>query len=538
MLQRVPQIIFYWIVLVAVTLRLNRISGRSLWFDEALSWKLQSFSMGLMLQRTGEPTTTHPPLYFLMLHLWTDCFGDSETAMRSLSAVLGVALILAMHKLIRSLGSLSGTLNGTDDERTVTAAVLACGFLAISNLHIHQSQQVRGYTLAALLTVVSSVFLVRAISHLGNTRIQWCGYIGSVVALCYTHNLGLFSVFAQGVFAGLYLWMPGAAARGPSVAWGGGSPDVESVRRLRQTRISFVVAVAVAAVAYLPWLTRSLGQSQKLRSSWTRPLTLDTVAIEIENALTGTSTESFTFPSTFSWAVLIGLVLLWSLLVLRGGWPGLFLAILGAVPCGLIGAYSLYSQRSIFDARYLMFAQVAWLAAAAWLLSRIHSRRLRVGLAMLSMSGCAYFCWDIQSSHAALSNPGMRDALGHVLEYRQEDEIVIAATPFVFFGSQYYARNHCQVQVAARKKDRFSLNGESQLLTSDLVTPKEVSTRDPPGIWIVTSASYMDNSKSQFPPNCVVPREAWRLVEAREFQQDFFWEDAVEVRHYRRRGGY
>ena len=75
------------------------------------------------------------------------------------------------------------------------------------------------------------------------------------------------------------------------------------------------------------------------------------------------------------------------------------------------------------------------------------------------------------------------------------------------------------------------LNGESQLLTTDLVTPAEITESKPSGIWVLTSASYMSVAKSQFPPNCVVPPAFWRLVETVDFDQDLYWEHPVQVRY-------
>ncbi len=515
------------ILLVAVGLRLHGITARGLWLDEVLSWKLQTFPVNLMIQRTGEPTTTHPPLYFLILHVWTRLFGDSAAVMRGLSVVFGIATLPAMFLLLKTFGHLlrqdDSTNHGENDEKTTTAALLACIFLATSNLHIHQAQQVRGYTLAAFLTVISSVFLIRGLAWAKHMRVIWAAYTGSEIALIYTHNLGLFSVVAQGLFAVLYLWAPGAVKR-----MRGGNDRVV----LRRARLLFSVSVLIVTVVYLPWLTRSLGQSGKLRTSWSKPVTAETIPVEVEQALTGTSTERVFQPTSGSWSFLAGLVVLGLLLVVLCGWPGVFLFLTGAVPPLLIYVYSLYSQRSIFDARYLMFAQQMWLAGAAWLVSRIPSRPERICAALIPASWLVFWCFDVQSTRAATAEPGIRAAVAHVVQHRRAEEIVIAETPFVFFGAQYYARNDCLVRVCAAERDRFLLNGESQLLPSDIVTPGDVANSPPAGIWVVTSTSYMNIAKSQSPTNCVAPSAAWKLEETLEFAQDLYWEQPVEIRHY------
>ena len=55
----------------------------------------------MMIERTGESTAVHPPLYFALLRGWTSCFGDSEWGLRSLSAVAGVLTIVGACLLAR-----------------------------------------------------------------------------------------------------------------------------------------------------------------------------------------------------------------------------------------------------------------------------------------------------------------------------------------------------------------------------------------------------------------------------------------------------
>src|SRR5258705_3967471 len=60
-------------------------AGKSLWLDEAYSVLVakQHFSEMLVSLRHD----THPPLYYLLLSIWTKLFGDVEIALRSLSGV-------------------------------------------------------------------------------------------------------------------------------------------------------------------------------------------------------------------------------------------------------------------------------------------------------------------------------------------------------------------------------------------------------------------------------------------------------------------
>ena len=79
----------------------------------------------------------HPPLYYFLLRIWTRIFGMTEIALRSLSALLGVLLVLATAELGRRIFS---RVTG------LTAGILA----AAAPFQVYYSQEVRMYILLAL----------------------------------------------------------------------------------------------------------------------------------------------------------------------------------------------------------------------------------------------------------------------------------------------------------------------------------------------------------------------------------------------------
>src|SRR4051794_40779903 len=69
-----------------------RLYARSeLWLDEALSVNIASLPVHDMFEALRHDG--HPPFYYLLLHEWIDVFGDSNIAVRSLSAVFAVAAL-------------------------------------------------------------------------------------------------------------------------------------------------------------------------------------------------------------------------------------------------------------------------------------------------------------------------------------------------------------------------------------------------------------------------------------------------------------
>ena len=98
--------------------------------------------------------STHPPLYFVLTHLWLKLFPSeaglaSIWAARSLSALLGVLSIPAIFYFTRLA------------SRSLVPAQIAAAIMAVSPFGIFLATQARHYTLIILLTIASlSCFIV------------------------------------------------------------------------------------------------------------------------------------------------------------------------------------------------------------------------------------------------------------------------------------------------------------------------------------------------------------------------------------------
>jgi mannosyltransferase len=110
-------VILIGILILAAVLRWISIATESLWLDESYSWwdAQQSLHDLWTLVPQCDP---HPPLYFFLLKGWLDLFGDSLTAMRSLSMVFGIATVamvfLAGRAITPGIGRLAGLLFAVD----------------------------------------------------------------------------------------------------------------------------------------------------------------------------------------------------------------------------------------------------------------------------------------------------------------------------------------------------------------------------------------------------------------------------------------
>ena len=142
------------ILLLAAALRFYRLAGQSLWSDKGNSVALAQAGLAEITARTA--LDIHPPLYYWLLHFWIHLFGQSEVAVRSLSAVAAVLLVGIIYQLGARLF----------DRR---AGLMAAFVAAVSPFQVYYAQEARMYALLALLgalTVWATVEWMATRSHL------------------------------------------------------------------------------------------------------------------------------------------------------------------------------------------------------------------------------------------------------------------------------------------------------------------------------------------------------------------------------------
>lgn len=152
----------------------------ALWLDEVMSLNAVAGSwsaMGRFFQFLPE----QHPFYYVLLRGWL-VFGESELALRSLSAVIALASPPALFFLTRRL---------TDARVARIAAVL----LATSPFFLYYGQEARMYSLLGLAAIVSSAALLRWLDSM-----RWQdGALYAVLCILgmYTHFFFLFLMFAH-----------------------------------------------------------------------------------------------------------------------------------------------------------------------------------------------------------------------------------------------------------------------------------------------------------------------------------------------------
>jgi len=266
------------ILLLATVLRLYQLDGQSLWADEGNSAALALRSLDRIAHDAGQDI--HPPLYYWLLHFWVYACGRSETGLRSLSALLGVALVAltylwGKHLFGRSVG-------------------LAAAFAAaISPFQVYYSQEARMYILLALLGAALVYTLLR---YLESAQTAWLGgFILSAGAGLYVHYS--FPIVWGMASAAWLTWIISTRARG---------------RLLQRTGIWLTVQLVIVG-CYAPWLPIAYRQLR----TWPAISQAYGLRFYLHRAFRLWSLGETAPGGTGSFCLLWGITVLW----LLGAWP-------------------------------------------------------------------------------------------------------------------------------------------------------------------------------------------------------------------------
>jgi uncharacterized membrane protein len=168
----------------AAAVRFIGIGSQSFWLDEVVTWELVQRPFGDMLSTIPHSEST-PYLYYAIAWLWAHTVGDGEAALRSLSAVFGVATVGAIWAAGRELVS----------ER---AGLAAAALAALNPFLVWYSQEARAYALLALLCATSFWLFARALNRPGDPRALAWWALASALAIA-THYFAALTVVPEAI---------------------------------------------------------------------------------------------------------------------------------------------------------------------------------------------------------------------------------------------------------------------------------------------------------------------------------------------------
>jgi 4-amino-4-deoxy-L-arabinose transferase-like glycosyltransferase len=229
------------LVLAAVALRLVGLGVRDLFRDEAASWLLSRYPVGDLVRHTA--SEAYPPLYPLLLKAWTWLLGDSEVAMRLLSVLVGLVMLLAAWRwAVEALGS--------------GASLVALGLVALSPMAVADARNVRMYALEAMFATLAWWFIWRLLHQ-------------TTGGGAHRRDQLLAAAFVAGELWSLAIWLPVASLQAIAVAitWIHARPDPAARSRAR----SALAAIIVGAALFVPWLPSVFRSAAGSSPFWTGP---------------------------------------------------------------------------------------------------------------------------------------------------------------------------------------------------------------------------------------------------------------------------
>ncbi len=272
-------------LLLAYGLRVYRLGSESLWYDETVSVHLATKTIPDLVAHTAGDI--HPPGYYSLLHAWSQVASSSDFSSAYLSLFFGLLLVPLAYRLGR-------LVFGAD------VGLLAALLVALSPYNLWYSQEVRMYTLGAVLGMVVLLAVVSLLRTPSGTGPSWSllgAYVLSAALGLWTLYYFAFLLMAVNLMIIIW-WLAGWRRARLGWAWLG----------------RWLLAQAVVVLLYLPWLPTAWRQvTQPPVPPWRGFASLASVIVATWSALSlGQSVEPIRiWPLLVLTAVLFALGLLY-----------------------------------------------------------------------------------------------------------------------------------------------------------------------------------------------------------------------------------
>ncbi len=204
------------IIIVAAALRLDHISKQNLWLDEFWALYLATgrgdaafqlppnafISPPPNLGFSGPPhwwhiwngidSSSHPPLYHIILRFWVNILGDSDASIRSMSTLFSLGCVVLLYCTVLKAGG--------DKRQSFVAASL----MALAPVQLVLSQQARPYTMVQFIALVAAIVLL-SIQRTNGSWIKISILALAILALALTHYFSAGLIAAFGAYSILRL---------------------------------------------------------------------------------------------------------------------------------------------------------------------------------------------------------------------------------------------------------------------------------------------------------------------------------------------
>lgn len=186
-----------WIALALIVglgavLRLWGVGAQALWYDEVVTSRHLSDSLGNLLIVSVPKLEGSPPLSFVLAWFWAMAFGDGDGPIRSLYALEGIVAIPLVFLLVRDL------------RLSRRIALVAALLVATNPMLVWYSREARPYSLLFTLGLASLWLCVRARDQRSTSGFVWWGVV-SAAALA-THYFAALTIVPEALWLGYVVW--------------------------------------------------------------------------------------------------------------------------------------------------------------------------------------------------------------------------------------------------------------------------------------------------------------------------------------------
>lgn len=398
-------------MLFVLVLSLFFFSTQSLRLDESQSLWQTSHSIPEILRLVAEDI--HVPLYHLMLHFWQLTFGSGVAVDRMLSLLFYLGLIPAIY----FMGKL---VYGQ------TVGLFAAFLMAISPFMNWYGDEIRMYTVFALLTLVNQYFFVCLFTKRDEwgivPRKYWAGYALSMFFGMFSHYFFVFSIITQAVFFMLYR-------------------DRFPRRALR----SFLAILAIAAVLFAPWAwyVITLGTASNTQPQLIQPTTVD-LFNTFSQFLFGFQVDRINTVLVSLWPLLVLFIFLSLRRNQKVSPQTTYLFFSLFMPIIVAFAVSMFAK-PIYLTRYLILSLPPLYLLLAWVLTIYSERVSRV--IRFSLVAVMLVTLGIEMASAATPvKENYKDAALYLNSHVAPQDVVVLSAPFTVYPVEYYYRGTAELQ--------------------------------------------------------------------------------------------
>lgn len=422
-------------VLGGIALRWLSLERWSLWWDEGLSLWASAQPVGRIL--TFARSDNQLPLYYLLQHYWDALFGNSEFALRALSAVFGTLSLPVAYALAKKV------------LRDELPTAIAFWLFAFSLRQIWYSREAHAYEAASFFALVALCGLMYFLEK----RSAWAFTIivlSSALTL-YLHSL-MFSYF----FAFDVVWLIYPS----ELPW---------PRRFRDV----LLANVCVAILYLPMIVVLLHQVAAVSANLygvERPTignvigNLGTIAGFEVMHLASITKRALELPwpvsNTVKDAVGVGLAVLCGVLLAGGFWripkkevrQNLCFLLYGLLPIFLV--FLIGQRMPLYIDQVFTTSSIVAPIVFAFPLAVQKNHRTRhlyliviLAIAFAATLSSLEFVWN---GGSARSNENWRSAISNVLTIPETNRLVLFVPPAGEIFFDYYSRNFLPARRVAR----------------------------------------------------------------------------------------